>query len=180
MSGRGFVGQAGPALANSMATPSAQSTLIVQHSSTRTARCRRSSAPNEEPDHLLAESRNAAVANVATRLFAAVVDPANLVTETPRSATERETVTPDPASGTPLKREYVTFRRSKGRLARRTRRPPHWNDPLLVASGEGLPAVQVARRWNSAQMPAHCLRGHTACVPGGGWRGAVPPLTPGE
>lgn len=37
----------------------------------------------------------------------------------------------------------------------------------LVASGEGLAAVQVAGRWNSAQMPAHYARGELAS------RGAV-------
>ena len=32
----------------------------------------------------------------------------------------------------------------------------------LVASGEGLAAVQVAGRWTSAQMPAHYARGELA------------------
>jgi len=126
--------------------------------------------PNEEPRHLgprgFAESRNAAVASVATRLLAGAVDPANLATEIFRPVTEREPVAPEPASGAPLKTECVTVRRSKGDPAR-ARPPAHRDGPLLggLRRRDSLPS-----RLPDAGLPPRCQPYYT--------RRTLPPLRP--
>ena len=77
-------------------------------------------------------------------------------------------------TGRPLRPPSVRLTTERPRSLPATARPP----PSRAARGSVFAGGRGAGLSHGRWLSQHTPRGHTSCIPGGGWRGAAPPLTP--